>query len=351
MQIAIIGDAFVHPEFFATALRSHLQAAGLPADGSELTFGIMQTDWPDTPQISNDEVREYVGDFHKIVELAQQAAVLVTHVAPVTSAMLQMLPNLKIIGCCRGGPVNINVAAATARGIPVVNAPARNAQAVIEFTLGVMLTECRGISRAHKALSQGIWQGERYRYEHAGQELQGQTVGLVGFGAIAQGLIPYLKPFNMRILAFDPYVAPEQAAALRVELMDLPTLLGAADIVSIHARVTPETTHMMGAEQFAQMKPGAFLINTARGPLVDYRALYDALAGGHLGGAALDTFAEEPPPADWPLLALDNVTVTPHIAGASREAARRGADIVARDLANFFAGKPLQFCVNPQVLS
>lgn len=133
--------------------------------------------------------------------------------------------------------------------------------------------------------------------------------------------------------------------------MDLPTLLGAADIVSIHARVTPETTHMMGAEQFAQMKPGAFLINTARGPLVDYRALYDALAGGHLGGAALDTFAEEPPPADWPLLALDNVTVTPHIAGASREAARRGADIVARDVANFFAGKPLQFCVNPQVRS
>lgn len=351
MQIAIIGDAFVHPEFFAASLTTHFQAAGLPADGSELTFVTIKSDWPDTPLQSNDEVREYVGDFYQIIELAQHAEALVTHVAPVTSAMLAQLPNLKIIGCCRGGPVNINVAAATARGIPVVNAPARNAQAVIEFTLGVMLTECRGIGRAHKALSQGIWQGELYRYERAGQELQGQTVGLVGFGAIAQGLIPYLKPFDMRILAFDPYVTPERAAAMGVELVDLPTLLGAADIVSIHARVTPETIHMMGAEQFAQMKQGAFFINTARGPLVDYNALYDALTGNHLAGAALDTFAEEPPPPDWPLLALNNVTVTPHIAGASREAARRGADIVAQDVANFFAGKALQFCVNREVLA
>lgn len=350
MKIAIVGDAFVHPQFFATALQQQLAGVNLPTAGTELTFTTMQVDWPNVPQSSNEEVREYVGNFYDVIEVAQDAAVLVTHVGPVTNVMLQLLPTLQIIGCCRGGPVNINVAAATERGIPVVNAPARNAQAVIEFTLGMMLTECRGISRAHKALSQGTWQGELYRYERAGQELQGQTVGLVGLGAIAQGLVPYLVPFDLRILAFDPYVQPERAAALGVELVDLPTLLAEADIVSIHARVTPETTHMMGAAQFAQMKQGAYFINTARGPLVDYDALYAALADGHLGGAALDTFAQEPPPADWPLLALDNVTVTPHIAGASREAARRGAEIVAQDIANFFAGKPLRYCVNREVL-
>ncbi|MEZ4614669.1 MAG: NAD(P)-dependent oxidoreductase [Caldilineaceae bacterium] len=282
MKIAIVGDAFVHPNFFATALTTYFEAAHLPLGDEELNFVTMQSGWPDTPQINNDEIREYVGNFYDVVELAQAAEVFVTHVGPLTSAMLQLLPDLKIIGCCRGGPVNINVAAATARGIPVVYAPARNAQAVIEFTLGVMLTECRGISRAHKALSEGIWQGERYRYEQAGQELQGQTVGLVGFGAIAQGLIPYLRPFNMRILAFDPYVAPARAAAMDVSLVDLPTLLAEADIVSIHARVTPETAGLMGAAQFAQMKSGAFFINTARGPLVDYDALYAALVSGHL---------------------------------------------------------------------
>lgn len=351
MKIALIGDKFVYPQFFATALTKAFQTAGLADSDTDLDFASMQLAWPDVPLISNEEVREYVGDSSEIVDLAQGAEVLLTHTGPVTKAMLARLPDLKIIGCCRGGPVNINVAAATERRIPVVNAPARNAQAVIEFTLGAMLTECRGIGRAHKALSQGIWQGELYRYERAGQELQGQTVGLIGFGAIAQGLVPYLKPFGMRILAFDPYVKPERATELGVELADLSTVLGMADIVSIHARVTPETTHMMGAAQFAQMKPGAFFINTARGPLVDYDALYEALAGGHLAGAALDTFAEEPPPADWPLLALDNVTVTPHIAGASQEAARRGATIVAQDVANFFAAKPLHFCVNREVLT
>jgi len=351
MKIAIVGDAFVHATFFTNALTEHFQRAALLSDNETLLFATMQTGWPDTPQINNDEIGEYVGDFDEIVALAEDADVLMTHVGPLTSAMLQRLPKLQIIGCCRGGPVNINVAAATARGIPVVNAPARNAQAVIEFTLGMILTARRGIAPAHKALSQGTWQGELYRYERTGHELQGQTIGLVGFGAIAQGLIPYLRPFNLRILAFDPYVSPERAAASGVTLVDLPTLLAAADIVSLHARVTPQTVGLLGAAQFAQMKPGAYFINTARGPLVDYDALYDALASGHLGGAALDTFAIEPPPADWPLLALENVTVTPHIAGASRDVARRGPAIIAQDIANFFAHRPLDYCVNREVLS
>jgi D-3-phosphoglycerate dehydrogenase len=164
-------------------------------------------------------------------------------------------------------------------------------------------------------------------------------------------LVPYLHAFGLRVLVYDPYVDAEQCAALGVTPVDLPALLAESDFVSLHARVTPETRGMMGTAQFAQMKPGAYFLNTARGPLVDYDALYAALASGRLAGAALDTFALEPPHADWPLLKLDNVTVTPHIAGASRETARRKIETVLIDVANYFAHRPLIHCANPEVLS
>jgi D-3-phosphoglycerate dehydrogenase len=152
-------------------------------------------------------------------------------------------------------------------------------------------------------------------------------------------------------LVYDPYVPAAQCAELGAAQVALTTLLAESDFISLHARVTQETRGMIGAAEFAQMKPGAYFLNTARGPLVDYDALYAALASGHLGGAALDTFAIEPPPAAWPLLKLDNVTVTPHIAGSSRETARRKVEMVLMDVANYYAGRPLAHCANPEVLS
>ena len=153
------------------------------------------------------------------------------------------------------------------------------------------------------------------------------------------------KPHFLATMPRGRHVAQTALVRLRRKL-DLPELLQSSDIISIHARVTKETTGMMGQAQFAMMKPGAYFINTARGPLVDYDALYNALASGHLGGAGLDTFSTEPPPADWPLLSLPNVTLTPHIAGCSRESAERGAESVAIDLANFLAGKPVKYAAN-----
>ena len=346
LTIAAFGDLFVRPDLMEAALLEHLGAAGF-----DCTIRTAEMDWPTQPLEHNAEVAEFLGDPQEVIALARDADLLVTHVAPVTEAVFDACPNVRAVACCRGGPVNINVAAATARGIPVFNAPARNAQAVVEFTLGLILAEARGIGRAHAALSRGEWLGDLYRYDRTGRELRGQTIGLVGFGAIAQLLVPYLRPFELRILAFDPFVDAERMAALGVEKHDLPDLLAASDVVSIHARVTPETTGMMGAAQFAQMKPGAYFINTARGPLVDYDALYAALASGHLGGAGLDTFPQEPPPPDWPMLHLPNVTLTPHIAGSSRESAQRGADMVARDLAAFLTGQPVANCVNRAVLA
>jgi D-3-phosphoglycerate dehydrogenase / 2-oxoglutarate reductase len=231
----------------------------------------------------------------------------------------------------------------------VVNAPGRNSLAVVEFTLGLILAERRGIARAHAALSSGVWQGDLYRYDRAGRELREQTIGLVGLGVVAQTLVPCLKPFGLRVIAYDPYVSAARCAGLGVEQVDLETLLKESDIVSLHARLTAQTAGMIGRRELALMKQGAYLINTARGGLVDYDALYDALASEHLGGAGLDCFPSEPPPPDWPLLKLPNVTLTPHIAGASQGSAHRGAEDVVRDVANFVAGRPLEHCVNGAV--
>jgi D-3-phosphoglycerate dehydrogenase len=346
IRVAVIGDQFVGTDLFIDALRRILE----PEVGA-VAVAALHVPWPDTPLQYSDEIKEFLGNPVAIAELARDADVLLTHVAPVTRQVLAAAPDLRIVGCCRGGPVNINVTEATARGIPVVNAPARNSQAVVEFTVGLILAECRGIARAHAALSQGVWMGDLYRYDRTGRELRDQTIGLVGFGAIAQSLVAYLRPFGLHILAYDPFVAAERCAELGVEQVDLPALLGRSDIVSLHARVTPQTAGMMGAAQFEQMKPGAYFINTARGPLVDYAALYAALHSGHLGGAGIDCFPEEPPPPDWPLLRLPNVTVTPHIAGSSKNSAERGPEQIVHDVANFFAGRPLEFCANAAALA
>jgi D-3-phosphoglycerate dehydrogenase len=341
LRVAVIGDNFVGPDLFADSLRRHVQPLV-----EELTIAPMHVPWPDVPLVENAEVKEFLGDPAQVAALVEGAHALLTHVGPVTQAVIDAGSELRLIGCCRGGPVNVNVAAATARGIPVVNAPGRNSLAVVEFTVGLILAECRGIARAHAALSRGQWLGDLYRYDRTGRELRGQTIGLVGLGAVAQLLVPYLQPFGLRVIAFDPFVTPERFAALGVESVSFADLLRQSDIVSLHARVTPQTVGMMGAAQFAAMKPGAYFINTARGPLVDYDALYAALASGHLAGAGLDCFPQEPPPPDWPLLALPNVTLTPHIAGASQGSAQRGAEDVVLDLANWVAGRPLLRCVN-----
>ncbi len=168
------------------------------------------------------------------------------------------------------------------------------------------------------------------------------TVGVVGYGAVGSRVVRLLRAFGTRVLVADPYVqlsAEDRAAG--VEHVGLEVLLGESDVVSLHARVTPETTGMMDEQALRAMRPGAVLVNTARGPLVDYPALHAALADGHLGGAMLDTFAVEPVPSDWPLLALPNVTLTPHIAGASVKTVTYAARQVAEDVRRYLRGEAL----------
>ncbi len=343
-QTAIIGDRFMRSASFRDAL--------VDACGTGLAMRGLDLPWPDVPMENGAPgsplagLREYQGEPAAIVDFVGDAEILVTHLAPLSDAMLAALPALRLVAVSRGGPVNIDLASARRRGVKVVNVPGRNASAVAEFTIGAILAETRAIRAGHEGLRRGEWRGDLYRADTTGRELSELTVGIVGYGEIGTRVVRLLRAFGCRILVADPYVAlsaDDRAAGVGQVALD--DLLAAADVVSLHARVTAETTRMMDAGTFAQMKPGAIFVNTARGPLVDHDALYDALSSGRLRGAMLDTFAVEPPPAGWPLLELPNVTLTPHIAGASLRTVAFAAARVADEVRRHLAGEPaLQPC-------
>lgn len=338
-EIAIIGDRFMLADAFSDALRKVV--------GPDANLRTLELPWPDAPMVHGyagaglDGLKEYQGEPDAIVEFIGDASVLVTHLAPITGAMLDRLPKLTLIAVSRGGPVNIDVAAVRERGVKLVNTPGRNASAVAEFTIAAILVETRLIRAGHEGLRQGNWRGDLYRADLTGTELSELTVGLIGYGEIGTRVVPLLKPFGCRILVCDPYKElSAQDVADGVVKTDLDTLLAQSDVVSLHARVTDETKGFLAAAQFARMKPGSYFINTARGPMVNYEDLHHALASRHLRGAMLETFWQEPTPPDAPLLRLDNVTLTPHIAGASTTTVRIAARMVAEEVRRWLAGEP-----------
>jgi D-3-phosphoglycerate dehydrogenase len=264
-----------------------------------------------------------------------QFEILVVQFAPVSRWLIEAASSLKLIGVLRGGVENIDVAAATARGIAVLNTPGRNARAVAECTIGLILAEVRNIARSHALLVQGKWQ-RSFPNSDAIPELCGKTVGLVGYGAVGRLVAGYLHAFGSRILAYDPYFRGDPAPA---EMTDLESLLRQSDVVSIHARLTPESHHLIGRRQLALMKPTAVLVNTARSGLVDEQALIDALRRRQIMGAALDVFDVEPLPADSPLLKLDNVTITPHLAGSTIDSFLNSPRMMAEHLRRLLMGE------------
>ena len=337
--IAIIGDNFMRADVFESALRDVISAP--------FTCAKLDLPFPDEPIVQRSErpelagLREFQGTPEQVIATAAGARILVTHVAPVSRGILRALPDLEMIAVARGGPVNVDVDAVRERGIRLVNTPGRNASAVAEFTVGAIIAETRNISRGHAALMRGTWRGELYRADVQRKELSSMTVGIVGYSAIGTRVAALLRGFGSRILVTDPYteLRPEDAR-YGARMVPLDELLPRSDVVTLHARLTPETRGMIDADALARMKPGAVLINTARGPMVDEHALHDALARGHLSGAVLDTFDIEPLPAESPLLHLDSVTVTPHIAGASTTTVRVAADMVAREVRRLLGSEP-----------
>jgi D-3-phosphoglycerate dehydrogenase / 2-oxoglutarate reductase len=338
-EIAIIGDRFMLPSMFETAIRSKCT--------DDLTIRTHEMPWPDVPmqhgyeEAGMDGLKEYLGGADEIVGIVGDASIVVTQLAPFSAGIMDRLPNLRLIAVSRGGPVNIDMAAARERKILVVNTPGRNASAVAEFTLGAILAETRLITKGHESLRRGEWRGDLYRADLTGSELSEMTVGVVGYGHVGAKVVRILRAFGCKVLVCDPYVQLSvDDLKDGIEHVSLDRIIADSDVVTLHARVTEETRGFFGGEQFAAMKKGAYFVNTARGPLVDYAALTDALRSRHLRGAAIETFGVEPVPPDWELLTLDNVTLTPHIAGASVKTVKFAAEATAEEVRRFLAGEP-----------
>jgi D-3-phosphoglycerate dehydrogenase len=239
--------------------------------------------------------------------------VIVAHFAPVTREVIENAQNLEVIGCLRGGVENINLEAATRKNVLVFNNSGRTANAVAEFALAHMLSVSRNIAVSHHALMNGEW----WRPQPPIPEMYGSTIGLVGFGNVAQKLSERLQGFKVKILTYDPYVPDDVPAKFGATRVELSQLLKESDFVSLHCRLTPETKNIIGAAELSLMKPAAYLVNTARAALIDKDSLIQALKMNKIHGVALDVFWQEPVPKDDPMLQFKNVSFTPHLAGAS----------------------------------
>lgn len=273
-------------------------------------------------------------------------ALLVRSRTRVTAGVIAAGERLRVIGRAGTGVDNIDLAAATRRGVLVVNAPTGNTVAVAEHTLGLMMALARHIPRADATMEAGQWAKKQLQ----GVELQGKTMGLLGLGRIGSAVARRARAMEMTVLAYDPFVTEERAASLGVQLVPLETLLAQADFVSLHVPLTSQTRGMIGRQELVRMKPSARLVNTARGGLVDEAALLEALNAGRLAGAALDVFEQEPP-EDNPLLGHPRVVATPHIAASTAEAQRDAALEVARQVVDVLAGRAPRHPVNAPALS
>ncbi|MFD9880969.1 2-hydroxyacid dehydrogenase [Streptomyces alboflavus] len=341
LTVLAAGDHFVLPRLLGEEVRRATDGA---ATVRELTLP-----WPHTPFGPVGEVIEASGTEDELIAALAGVEVCVTQMAPLTERVLAACPDLELMCVSRGGPVNANLEAATRHGVAVCYAPGRNAVATAEHTLTLLLAAARGVGDTHTDLRLGVWRGDYYDYDNCGIEIEGATVGLIGYGAIGSRVARILVAMGAEVLVHDPYVSPEALAGVAAQVT-LDELLSRSRIVSLHARVTDETKGMIGAEQIARMPRGSVLVNCARGALLDYDAVCDALDSGRLAGAGFDVYPQEPVPTDSRLLSTPGIVMTPHIAGASQEVAHKAARIVAAEVGRHLRGEPLAHCANPEVM-
>jgi len=330
-RILVVGDGYMPAASFVPAL----DAAGVA--------GQMDVrDIDPTRRIDLAGVREYQGSPAQISQWLDGHSVLCVHAAPVTRELLVAHPEVRLVTCARGGPVNVDLTAATELGVRVTSTPAKNAPAVADLTICVMIMLFRRLLPAARSLRDSAARGATEidsTFMGSGwtaAEPRGRTLGLIGLGNVARLVAPLAVAFGMNIVGYDPYAA--DVATLGIEPAGLEDVLARADVVSLHARATPETHHLIDVVRIAAMRPGALLINTSRQSLVDETALLHGLESGQLGGAALDVCEPE---GHWPdLVKRDDVIITPHLGGATFETRERGAAMVADEIARYLAGRP-----------
>jgi D-3-phosphoglycerate dehydrogenase len=339
-RVLLAGDHFVLNELIRDALGREVGLARV--DVSELVLP-----WPVEPFGPVAEVSEASGTEEQMVEALRGAEVCLTQMGAVTERVLAASPELRLVCVGRGGPVNVNLEAASRAGVAVCFTPGRNATATAEHTVALILSAIRSIPQRDAELRGGQWRSDYYRYDEVGPELAGSTVGLVGCGAIGLRVARILRGFGANPVVYDPY-ADEAVLTGVVERVDtLDELLARSAVVTLHARLTAETERLLGREELEVMRPGSILVNAARGALVDYDAVCDALESGHLRVAAFDVFDAEPLPPGSRLLRLKNVIMTPHLAGASKETAGNAAAMMAVEVGRYLAGRPPLHLANP----
>ncbi|MFE4057377.1 2-hydroxyacid dehydrogenase [Streptomyces sp. NPDC059096] len=333
MRILAAGDHFVAPDLFTRELEAEI--------GRDHTIAELMLDWPLTPFGPVGEVVEASGDEAAVLAALEGARVCVTQMAPITRKVLEGSPELRLVVVGRGGPVNVNLDAAKERGVQVCNTPGRNAAATAEYTVGLLLAAMRRIPETSAALAAGRWAGEFYTYGNCGPGLDGATVGLVGCGAVGSRVARALTAFGAEVLLYDPYADQDALREAGTPVAGLDELLRRSSVVSLHARLTPETRGLLGARELALLPEGAVVVNCARGALLDEEALCDALESGRLGAAGLDVYAVEPPPAGSRLRTAPRLVMTPHLAGANTAVAHNAARIAAAEVGRFLRGEPL----------
>jgi D-3-phosphoglycerate dehydrogenase / 2-oxoglutarate reductase len=299
----------------------------------------------ETDLAADPDIREYTGPVDLLLPRISDVEVLLVHMAPVSRHVVAAAPRLRAVGCARGGPVNVNIAALSARHIPVFNCPGRNSRAVAEFLAGAIVAHTRGLTAGSRALAEDAWRLDLFTYDLAGHELFGRTCGMLGFGAVGHAFAPIARGFGLHVLVHDPYVSDADLAEAEARRADsLDHLLASADVVIVAARLTAETRGMLGARELGLLRPGALFVNTARSEIVDGAALRAAVSNGLR--VVVDVFSPEPVLRDDPLLESPNALLTPHIAGASRESAERGVRGVADAVAAYLVDGSLRQCVN-----
>ncbi|MET1051804.1 MAG: phosphoglycerate dehydrogenase, partial [Mycetocola sp.] len=273
--------------------------------------------------------------------LSDASAILIRSATKVDEEAIAAAPKLKVIARAGVGLDNVDIKSATTAGVMVVNAPTSNIISAAELTVGHIISLSRFIPAAHASLAAGTWKRSKY----TGVELYEKTVGIIGLGRIGALITARLQAFGMNVVAYDPYVTSARAQQLGVTLLTLDELLAQSDFITIHMPKTPETTGMISTEQFALMKPTAFIVNVARGGLIDEDALYAALKSQRIAGAGLDVFVNEPP-LDSPLLSLENIILTPHLGASTDEAQEKAGVAVAKSVRLALGGELVPDAVN-----
>lgn len=333
-RILVIGDSYMNAAVFTAAFAER----GITVDSATVT--VADSTW------GTSGITEFEGDPAEVAMLAQGYEIVAFHGAPFTAEVLAKLPELQFAACARGGPVNVDLAAAARHNVRVTTTPGKNAEAVADLTIGFLIALARNVPASVRDVEERVEAGRPVtdsNFEGArwfGREVASLRVGLVGYGNVARLVAARARALGASVLAYDPYVDPASVSEVEI-VATLGELLQSSDVLSVHARATSENRHMIDAAEIAQLPRSAYLINTARETLVNEKALLNALQQGQLAGVALDVNEQHGP---WPeLVGHPKVILTPHIGGATLETLKRGANMVVEEIERFLANEPLRW--------